>query len=247
MKLLLRTSIVLLFGTALVGLPRSAAGQDYPPPESPPPEYPPPEYPPPEQPPPTYAPPRAYVAPLPPERPRRRHWLETIDRPGVYIGGALVGAFITDQSGTIADVDFIDDGVGGQAILGFRLAPMLALELGYASTVHDEADWSGVDHIAIHQATADLKIIFPSRSPVRPFIQGGGGYYGMHTGEDRWVHGGGFQIGGGVDFWLDRYWTLGLRVLYHGVKFGRLHDDVLVLDRPWLGWISGDVNVQLHF
>jgi hypothetical protein len=257
MKTLVRISAVLLAGAVLLSLPRTAAAQDCPAetddcpqPPPPPPAPPPPAYP--YAPPPAaypYAPPPAYAPPTY-RRPRLRHWLQTIDRSDVYIGGALIGAFMTDQSGNVTGNGrrIIGDGIGGQVILGFRLAPVLALELGYASTAHDRPESTiGLSRVALHQATADLKIIFPGHSPVRPFIQGGGGYYGLSSAEQRWLGGGGFQAGGGVDLWLDRWWSIGVRVLYHGLKLGRLSSDALVLDKPFLGWVSADLNLQIHF
>jgi hypothetical protein len=175
-----------------------------------------------------------------------------IDRPGVYLGGALVGALIVNQANTDStDPNFIDHGGGGQLFLGVRIAPMFALEFGYAQTAHNTvADSYGnvVDYLALHALTLDAKIIFPNRSNVRPYIQGGVGYYALTQGYADATSGGGFQLGGGVDIWLNPWWSLGGRAIYHGVKFSNIGGSYEVAgNKPFLSYVSLDFNVQVHF
>jgi len=173
----------------------------------------------------------------------------SMDRPGVYIGGAFVGNIILNQADSPGNAGFISHGGGGALFLGVRLAPMFALEFGYAQTVHNpEQDYWGntLDYLALHALTADLKIIFPNHSNVRPYIQGGVGYYALTRQYSDAASGGGIQLGGGVDIWLNPWWSLGGRVLYHGIKFSNVgySGDT---NKPFLSTASLDLNVQLHF
>jgi hypothetical protein len=175
-----------------------------------------------------------------------------IDRPGVYLGLGGVGAIILNQANSDpADPDFISHGGGGQVFLGVRIAPMFALEFGYAQTGHNAVtDGYGnlVDYLALHALTADAKLIFPNRSNVRPYVQGGVGYYALTQGYGDPTSGGGFQLGGGVDIWLNPWWSLGGRILYHGIKFTDIGGDYRIPgNKPFLSYASLDLNIQLHF
>ena len=172
-----------------------------------------------------------------------------IDRPGVYLGAALVGNIIVSQIDSPGGNDFISHGGGGQLFLGVRLHPYFALEFGYAQTAHNPVeDPSGynVSFLALHALTVDAKIIFPNRSNVRPYVQAGVGYYILtHEYQDA-VSGGGIQLGGGIDIWLNPWWSLGGRVLYHGIKFAELGSGTTT-GKPFLSTASLDLNLQVHF
>jgi len=172
-----------------------------------------------------------------------------IDRREVYLGGGLVGNIIVSQVDTPTSGGFISHGGGAQLFLGVRLARMFAVEFAYAQTIHNPVeDPAGltVSYLALHALTADLKIIFPNRTNVRPYAQVGAGYYIMTKEYRDAVSGGGIQAGAGVDIWLNPWWSLGGRVLYHGVKFadvfGGGHSS-----NPYLSTASLDVNIQVHF
>lgn len=172
-----------------------------------------------------------------------------IDRHDVYLGGALVGNIIVSQVDTPTAGGFISHGGGAQVFLGVRLARMIALEFGYAQTIHNPVeDPSGltVSYLALHALTADLKLIFPNRSNVRPYLQAGLGYYFMTKEYRDAVSGGGVQAGVGVDIWLNPWWSLGGRVLYHGVKFADLFSAGHTTN-PYLSTAALDVNLQFHF
>ena len=130
-----------------------------------------------------------------------------------------------------------------------RLHPYFALEFGYAQTAHNPVeDPSGynVSFLALHALTVDAKIIFPNRSNVRPYVQAGVGYYILtHEYQDA-VSGGGIQLGGGIDIWLNPWWSLGGRVLYHGIKFAELGSGTTT-GKPFLSTASLDLNLQVHF
>jgi hypothetical protein len=172
-----------------------------------------------------------------------------IDRPGVYLGGALVGNIIINQADNPGGQEFISHGGGGQLFLGVRIAPYFALEFAYAQTAHNPVQdyWGNtIDYLALHALTADAKIIFPNRSNVRPYIQGGLGYYILTQNYNDAVSGGGFQLGGGIDIWLNPWWSLGGRVLYHGIKFAEVGNGSSS-SKPFLSTASLDLNLQVHF
>jgi hypothetical protein len=172
---------------------------------------------------------------------------QAIDRPGVYLGLAGMGNFVLDQASAPVD-GFIDHGGGFSLFLGVRLAPMFALELAYALNIHNpvqDASGNTVDALLLHAGTLDLKVIFPTRTNVRPYLQVGLGVYELASYADSTLYrnGVGFQLGGGLDLWLDRFWSIGFRALYHGVAFTQDIGN----DRPFLSTVSVEGNVQLHF
>jgi hypothetical protein len=173
-----------------------------------------------------------------------------IDRPGVYLGGGLVGNIIINQASSPGGYDFISHGGGGQLFLGVRIAPYVALEFGYAQTVHNPVSTAYgdfVSYLALHALTADVKIIFPNASNVRPYLQGGVGYYILTQDYKDPASGGGIQLGGGVDIWLNPWWSLGGRVLYHGIKFSAVDTTNNGKASPFLSTASLDLNLQVHF
>ena len=95
-----------------------------------------------------------------------------IDRPGVYLGLAGMGNFVVNQANAPVN-GFIGQGGGFGLFLGVRIAPMFALELAYALGVHNPVQyWTGevIDALLLHAGTLDLKILFPNRSIVRPYL-----------------------------------------------------------------------------
>ncbi|HEY3355453.1 MAG TPA: outer membrane beta-barrel protein [Polyangia bacterium] len=170
-----------------------------------------------------------------------------IDRPGVSLGFAGMGNFVVNQANAPVN-GFIDQGGGFGIFVGFRVAPMLALELGYALNIHNPVqDPSGVtiDALLLHAGTFDLKLIIPTPSNVRPFLQVGIGVYELASYADstNYVTGVGFQLGGGLDVWLNRGLSIGVRALYHGISF----TDNIGTDKPFLSTVSLEGNLQFHF
>jgi hypothetical protein len=179
-----------------------------------------------------------------------------IDRPGVYLGLGGFGDIIANQANSPVG-DFITSGAGYTLFLGVRLNPNFAFEFGWGQGFHNgQSDVYGnlLNYIAMNQVTADLKILFPNRSNVRPYLQGGIGYYflyqafdtGYAYGTSDLASGFGFQLGGGLDIWLNPWWSLGGRLLYHGITFGDLNMGQNS-GSPFLSTVSLEANVQVHF
>jgi len=177
-----------------------------------------------------------------------------------YVGAQLTGIGIINQRTDYQTGGYLGAGGGGGGLFGgVRLGPFFSLELNWNITYHnaasDYAYWS-----AFHLQTAELngKIHIPTRGMVEPFIQAGVGWAFLGVSwDDRWAMDSGgyvfangftFNVGGGLDFWLSPFVSLGGRVLYKGMRFG---------DPNWKGsstyytnYASGinvDLNVQIHF
>ncbi|HEY3355478.1 MAG TPA: outer membrane beta-barrel protein [Polyangia bacterium] len=169
-----------------------------------------------------------------------------IDRPGVYLGIGGFGDIVANQANS--PVDFLTSGAGYNLFLGVRLNPNFALEFGWGQGFHNQQnDYFGntLDYIALNHLTADLKIIFPNPSNVRPYIQAGLGFYMLTDAFNSDIaSGGGFQLGGGLDIYLNPWWSIGGRLLYHGIKFGDLNG---TNNAPYLSTVSLEANLQVHF
>jgi uncharacterized protein YjeT (DUF2065 family) len=169
---------------------------------------------------------------------------QAIDRPSFYLGLAGMGNFVINQANAPVD-GFIEQGGGFGLFLGGRLAPMFALEFGYALNFHNPVQTgAGFDALLLHAWTLDGKLIFPNHSNVRPYFQFGFGVYELANVVDTpYRNGIGFQLGGGLDFWLNRALSIGFRALYHGVYFTQSIGET----NPFLSTVSVEGNLQFHF
>jgi hypothetical protein len=169
------------------------------------------------------------------------------DDSGLYIGLGGMGNFVVNQANAPVD-GFINQGGGFTAFLGLRLGRMLALEAGYTVDIHNpvhNSQGATVNALVLHSGTLDLKILFPTHSPFRPFLQAGLGVYELASYADStdYRNGLGFQLGGGLDFFLNRVISVGGRVLYHGISFTQEIDGT----NPFLSTVSVEGNIQIHF
>jgi hypothetical protein len=191
------------------------------------------QYPPPY---PSYGP-SAYGAPL--------------DRSGLYLGLGAFGDGVINQANS--SVDFLTSGAGYNLMIGFRLSPNFALELGFGEGFHNNVTnaWGDtVDYLVLSQVTADAKLILPlPGGQIQPFVQGGVGFYVLADAYDSEIaSGGGFQLGGGLDFWVNPWWSFGGRLLYHGIQFTSFNEpQVGRSSSPFLSTVSLEANAQIHF
>jgi hypothetical protein len=219
MKRVIRASLLLAV-TSILAFPAAASAQYY------------------------YRPARAYYG-------RPAYAPPPIDRPGVYLGFAGIGDIVANQANSPTG-DFIGSGGGGAVFLGVRLNPTIALEFGVGETLHNGVqDALGfVNYLYLTSVTGDLKLFFPNPSNVRPYVQGGLGFYGLGYSwgdeavmvDQTFTSGVGFQLGGGLDIWLNPWWSLGGRLLYHGIYFTDVGGN-----KPFLSTVSLEANLQLHF
>ena len=174
-----------------------------------------------------------------------------MDRTTLYLGLGAFGNAIVNQANS--GVDFLTSGGGFNFLLGLRLHRNFALEFGLGESFHNgvsDAWGNTVDYLALNHVTVDAKFILPVPGmPWRPFLQAGLGYYMLNDAYDsELASGGGFQLGGGIDFWLNPWWSVGARVLYHGIQFSRFtYTETGQSNSPFLSTMSFEANVQIHF
>jgi hypothetical protein len=134
----------------------------------------------------------------------------------VYLGAEAVGVAVLDETGPRA---FLDHGGGVRLFVGGRLSRVFALEFAWEPTFHNnEVDIFGrrIGTIGLEALTVDAKF-YPLHHRVQPYIDVGVGAYLLGDNFSVFAAGPGYQIGGGVDFWLTPHFSLGLKTLYRGV------------------------------
>lgn len=173
----------------------------------------------------------------------RHHRYNPYARPHFYLGGAGVGVGIVDQTGPRS---FLSSGGGFDLFLGARFNRWFALELGWQPTFHNpEFDDYGrqVDRIGIQALTLDGKV-FLVHGPIQPYVMAGVGAYLMGDSLDVFAEGPGFQVGGGVDFWIGPHFSIGLKVQYRGVQMIDVDPNN---DDTFISMITGAVDFTGHF
>jgi len=169
----------------------------------------------------------------------------------LYLGIGAFGDGVINQANSA--VDFLTSGAGYNLMLGFRLSPNFALEFGLGQGFHNDVSdaWGDtVDYLVLSQVTVDAKLILPlPGGQIQPFLQGGVGFYVLADAYDSEIaSGGGFQLGGGLDFWLNPWWSVGGRLLYHGIQFTSFNEpEVGRSSSPFLSTVSLEANAQVHF
>lgn len=172
--------------------------------------------------------------------------MQVVARPGgLYVGAALVGTAIVDQSG---GPDLVASGTGLRLLGGWRLSQRLALEMGWSTTFHEaEADFGpDADTLVLSGFTGDAKIYLGGGGErVDPFVQGGVGFYLLGGSIlDSQSIGSGFQVGPGVDLHVTEDVDITLRALYRGVAMGppdQRDDDT------FLSVLGGEAGISLRF
>ena len=188
-----------------------------------------------------------------------------------YAGAQATGNGVLAQSADAAG--YLGRGGGGGGLFaGIRLGPFFSLELNWNLTYHnvleDYYSYWGNNHYwsAFHLQTVELngKIHIPTRGPVEPYIQLGIGYAFLgvswddsynysgwnESGEYVFASGVDFNIGGGLDFWLSPFVSLGGRILYKGARFGEPTFNGPGSSAKYTNFanmVNVDLNVTLHF
>ncbi len=141
---------------------------------------------------------------------------------GPYVGvGGLAHVVGEDNSTDLTR--FIESGGGVGMAFGTRFLPVLALELGFAISMHstDEAVNTGYRSGTLFGITLDgLLYPLPKAEGFDPYFQLGlGGYSFMEKRMGaRELSGGGFHIGGGSEFRLAKDYSIDVKVLYKGLS-----------------------------
>ena len=160
-----------------------------------------------------------------------------------YMGVEGVGVAVLNETGPRA---FLNAGGGFNLFIGGRVHRSVALELGWQPTFHNnEVDFSGhrIDTIGLEAITMDLKF-FPLQGPIQPYFTVGGGGYLLGDSFSVFAGGPGYQIGGGIDFWVTPWASVGLKAQYRGVA---MLDYDVNRDNTYLSLFTGSFNFTGRF
>lgn len=167
---------------------------------------------------------------------------EQYAREHVYLGAGGLGVHVLTAPDSRAAVN---DGAGFSIHLGARLDRAFALELGWQPTFHGDADafQQRVGRVAMQAVTLDAKL-YPWHSSVQPYLDLGTGAYLIGDGLGLFAAGPGYQVGGGIDFWLSPWFSLGVKALYRGAVL--LNYDVYA-QNYYLGMIAAGAEFAGRF
>jgi hypothetical protein len=104
-----------------------------------------------------------------------------------------------------------------------------------------------VNYLVLETLDVNAKIHFPTNTNFDPFVQGGAGFAWIgREGFAADAKGGGIDLGGGFDLWLNYWWTFGIRGLYRGVS---MSDYATPTDtgRTFISLFTVEVNLAAHF
>ncbi len=201
--------------------------------------------PPPPPPPGYYAPRRYYYRPLPPPWIRPLHFV----RP--YFGLSGFGTIVAGQSG---GVEYLRNGGGLGIFGGLDFGRVVGLEINYNASFHNPIDncgggplygWCGANYLTVETLALDIKLHIPTDTRFVPYGQAGAvlSWIGRQDSPSD-ATGGGFEVGGGFDIWLNRVVTLGAQALYKGLfmsDYATYTGTGTYLDMIYVGG-----NVQFH-
>ena len=197
-------------------------------------------------------------APVPPRPHQSRYGYR--HRVHGYVGGQLMGMGIIRQRLEDGGVGYLGPGGGFGLFGGIRLGPYVALEANWTYTGHNES-WEehgsrvvGIDFLQIQTLTADFKFHIPTYGRFEPFVQAGAGFSFMgvtgceYCSDYIFQSGGTWSLGGGGDFWLGPWLSLGGRLLYRGIYFTENEfGGSQKVDDNFIHGISFDFNAKIHF
>lgn len=261
----------LLASTVLAGIAGTAAAQT-PDPNAPAPpaygypytapsyqpgQYPSPTYAP--QPPPVYNPPPAWATPPPPSQPPPT-WTRPSKNPyarrhiRAYLGVGGLGTFVLKQDG---GAEGLDHGGGFSLYGGVDFGRILGAEISYTGSYHnpdrgcvadyvDYGGWCDINYLTLDLVTLSARLRIPLNSRVQPYFQGGLAIaWSGRQGYQADATGFGFELGGGLDIWLNNWFSVGPRVLYRGVRMSDY--GTYTGGDTFLNLLSAEANLALHF
>ena len=184
-------------------------------------------------------------------RPRMGVGVNPTLMPRGYIGFSGLGTAILNQSG---GAELIDNGGGVSLWGGIRFGPIFALELDWMGSFHNPAQsfcdafgCTGFNYLVLETLNVDAKIHFPTNTNFDPFVQGGAGFAWIgREGFTADAKGGGIDLGGGFDLWLNYWWTFGIRGLYRGVSMSD-YGTATASGRTFVSMLTVDFSLAAHF
>lgn len=195
------------------------------------------------------APRRVYVAPVYAPRPRRA--VELVYEPIFHLGLGIHGTSVMGGSDS-GITDGLDSGAGFDIGFGWRIAPTVSLDFNWMMSFHSANGSSAGPEAALMHFGIDGRFFLTDRSrQTQPYIQAGLGAYIL--GRDAWqfdtLSGVGFQLGGGVDFYLSRNVSIGGKLLYRGAYLDNAEAtwSGFPTESAWLSALSYGGDVKFHF
>lgn len=195
------------------------------------------------------APRRVYVVPTYAPRPRRV--AEIAYNPMFHFGVGVNGTSVLSADGSQL-TDGLDSGAGFEMSFGWRLAPRFSLDFTWLMSFHDAAVGAAGPEAALTSLSVDGRFFLVDRSrQTQPYVQLGVGAYILGT--DSWdfnaLTGAGFQLGGGVDFYLSRYVSIGAKVLYRGAYLDNAEStwSQFPTESTWLSAVTYGGDLKFHF
>jgi hypothetical protein len=169
--------------------------------------------------------------------------------PRGYIGFSGLGSAVLNQNG---GAELLDNGGGVSIWGGIRFGPIFALEADWMASFHNPAGACDpaictVNYLVLETFDINAKIHFPTNTNFDPFVQGGAGFAWIgREGFAADAKGGGIDLGGGFDLWLNYWWTFGVRGLYRGVS---MSDYATATDtgRTFVSLFTLEANLAAHF
>jgi hypothetical protein len=166
----------------------------------------------------------------------------TYGRSHFYLGGGPAVVLVLRQSGPRP---LISSGGGFRFTLGGRLGRHFGLELTWAPSFHyHDPDYFGRIFGLMRLTTLSIDgKFYPVRGPIQPFVIFGGGAYLLGDRFSLIAGGPGYQLGGGIDFWLGRHISVGVTAQYRGA----LVFDHFFSAGTYLGLFTGSFDVTGRF
>ncbi|MBI3804057.1 MAG: porin family protein [Nitrospirae bacterium] len=163
---------------------------------------------------------------------------------GFYLGGELLYNSIDgDFDGTKGPDS--DNGGGIGLILGYGLTPGFSLEIDWNASVHTAEVVRGAtpSDAGLGAFILALKYNFLSHQPLQPFLRAGIGGYAFIVKDPRGdlkLTGSGFDLGGGVDYYVAPHFSIGAGVSRRFIEYRKI--DFLGRKANLSPKISGDTT-----
>ena len=145
---------------------------------------------------------------------------------GFYLGSSLMGSSIDidEDPGTTFRVD--SNGGGVTLEMGYSFNSVFSLELVLAATGYETSDPDINAGLGAVQVFAHYQ--FRPGSQMRPFVKGGFGGYGLRIDDGAvaaTANGGGLAFGGGIDYFFNRHFAMGIDVTHSIIDYNELEFD----------------------
>lgn|GEM_PF-1187721 len=194
------------------------------------------------------APRRVYVAPTYYPRPRRQ--VESLYDPMFHFGIGVNGTSVLSSNSAITDG--LGSGAGFDLSVGWRLAPTFSLDFNWMMSFHDAGGSASGSEAALTHFSIDGRFFLTDKSrQMQPYIQAGIGAYvlGRDSFDYDTLTGVGFQLGGGFDFYLSRYVSIGGKLLYRGAHLDNGGDSYpsFPTESTWLSAFTYGGDIKFHF